>query len=40
MMRTIDRFTNDELPVDRAEAGAMRLFFHRWADEVDRVTDE
>lgn len=39
MMRTIDRFTNDELPIEDAEVDEMRSFFHRWADELDHTAD-
>ncbi len=36
MMRTIDRFSDDELPVDEADVETMREFFRRWAEEIDR----
>jgi len=39
MMRTIDRFTNDELPIDHTDADHMRNFFHRWANELDHTED-
>lgn len=38
MMRTIDRFTDEEIPVDRGEVGAVRAFFRGWADELERAT--
>jgi len=39
MMRTIDRFDNDELPIEPAEVDHMRKFFHRWANELDPTPD-
>jgi len=36
MMRTIDRFSDDELPLERSEVAATRAFFRDWADELDR----
>jgi hypothetical protein len=39
MMRTIDRFTNDELPVNNAEVDGIRGFFHRWANELDHTAE-
>jgi len=35
MLRTIDRFTDDELPIDDAEPTIVRSFFHEWADELE-----
>ena len=35
MLRTIDRFTDDELPIDDAQPTIVRAFFHEWADELD-----
>ena len=37
MLRTIGRFTNDELPVAPSQAATIRSFFGRWADELDAV---
>ena len=34
MMRAIDRFTDDELPVGDTSVDAVRRFFRRWADEI------
>ena len=39
MLRTIDRFTDNELPVAAAEARAVRAFFHLWADALEGTTD-
>lgn len=36
MMRTIDRFDDDELPIDEDDIDTMRTFFHRWARELER----
>ncbi len=36
MMRTIVRFTDDELPVADGEADDVRMYFRSWADELDR----
>lgn len=36
MMRAIDRFSDDELPVDGAQVETVREFFRRWADEINR----
>jgi predicted nucleotidyltransferase component of viral defense system len=35
MMRTISRFTDDELPIEVSEVMAVRAFFGSWADELD-----
>ncbi len=35
MMRTLDRFTNDELPTAAEDVDALRSFFREWADELD-----
>jgi len=40
MMRTIDRFSDDELLVDEADVETMREFFRRWADEIGRSSGE
>lgn len=37
MMRAIDRFSDEELPVDDGEVEPVREFFRRWADEIDRA---
>ena len=34
MMRTIDRFADDELPITPEQVDAMRAFFRDWADEL------
>lgn len=34
MMRTLDRFADDELPIESADVIAMRAFFRDWADEL------
>jgi len=34
MLRTIDRFNDDELPIDETPAARVRAFFHQWADEL------
>lgn len=34
MMRTLERFTDDELPIEPADVIAMRVFFRHWADEL------
>ena len=39
MMTTIDRFDDDELPVDPSDAAATRAFFQHWADELTRPSD-
>ena len=35
----VDRFDNDELPIEPAEVDHMRRFFHRWANELDPTPD-
>lgn len=35
MIRSISRFSDDELPIDPGEVSALRAFFARWADELD-----
>lgn len=35
MMRTLSRFTDDELPVEVSRVAAMREFFRSWAEELD-----
>jgi len=37
MMRTLSRFTDDELPVGVSRVAAMREFFRSWADELDSL---
>ena len=39
MLRTIDRFADDELPIDDAPPASVRAFFHTWADELDGYQD-
>jgi hypothetical protein len=39
MMRTVDRYTDQELPVDPLIASEVREFFRRWADEIDHSSD-
>lgn len=34
MMMTIDRFDDDELPIDPSEVASLRAFFEYWADEL------
>ena len=36
MMRTLDRFADEEIPVDGISATELREFFATWADELDR----
>ena len=36
MMRTLDRFTDDELPIGAEDIQVIRAFFRHWADELDR----
>ena len=38
MMRTLDRFTDDELPVASSNVDAMRAFFGDWADELEEAS--
>lgn len=40
MLRTIDRFTDDELPVVAAPTDAVRAFFRQWADALDGHSDK
>lgn len=42
MMRTLDRFTDEEIPADDASALELRTFFAAWADEMEqrRVSHE
>lgn len=35
MIRTLDRFEDDEIPVDTRDAQQVREFFRQWADELD-----
>jgi hypothetical protein len=35
MMRTLSRFTDDELPAEVSRVAAMREFFRSWAEELD-----
>jgi hypothetical protein len=37
MMRTLSRFTDDELPIEVSRVAAMREFFRSWADELDSL---
>jgi hypothetical protein len=37
MMRTLARFTDEELPVASSEVHAVRAFFRDWADELVRA---
>ena len=37
MMRTLDRFTDEEIPADNASATELRTFFVAWADELERT---
>jgi hypothetical protein len=39
MMSTLDRFTDEELPVASSEVDTVRAFFRNWSDELDRVSD-
>jgi hypothetical protein len=34
MMGTLDRFSDDELPIGSADATAVRGFFAKWAREL------
>lgn len=34
MMRTLDRFTDDELPIEAGDVAPMRAFFRDWADRL------
>jgi hypothetical protein len=36
MMRTLDRFADEEIPTDDASAAELRKFFAAWADELDQ----
>ncbi len=36
MLRTIDRFTDDELPSTGSTTETVRAFFRQWADDLDR----
>jgi hypothetical protein len=36
MMRTLDRFSNDEIPALAGFVPEIRLFFPRWAAELSR----
>jgi hypothetical protein len=36
MMRTLDRFSNDEIPASAEVVPEIRLFFARWAAELSR----
>jgi hypothetical protein len=35
MMRTLDRFTDNEIPTAAEDVDALRAFFREWADELD-----
>lgn len=35
MMNALDRFSDDELPIDHSEVGALRKYFANWANELD-----
>jgi hypothetical protein len=35
MMRTLSRFTDDELPIASSQVGTVREFFRSWAEELD-----
>jgi hypothetical protein len=35
MMRTLSRFTDDELPSASGQVGTVREFFRSWAEELD-----
>ena len=35
MMRTLTRFTDDELPIDPTEVAHVRCFFADWADSLE-----
>lgn len=37
MMGTLDRFTDDELPIEVGDVATMRAFFRDWADELTDV---
>lgn len=39
MMTTIDRFDDDELPVDPGDVAATRAFFQHWAEELTRPSE-
>jgi hypothetical protein len=36
MLRSLDRFSDDELPVETSDLGAVRAYFRDWADELSR----
>jgi len=38
MLRTLDRFIDEEIPVAANEVPSLRVFFRDWADELDRLT--
>ena len=35
MMNALDRFSDDELPIDHSEVGALRKYFANWAKDLD-----
>ena len=35
MMNALERFSDDELPIDRSEVGALRKHFANWVKELD-----
>lgn len=37
MLRSLARFSDDELPVEPADVDAVRSYFRDWADELDRI---
>jgi hypothetical protein len=37
MMRTLSRFTDDELPVEVSRVASIREFFRSWAEELDSI---
>ena len=37
MMNALDRFSDDELPIDHNEVGTLRKYFANWAKELDRA---
>jgi Nucleotidyl transferase AbiEii toxin, Type IV TA system len=39
MMRTIDRFDDDELPIDEDDIDTIREFFRRWAADLERGSE-
>jgi hypothetical protein len=35
MMRSLARFADDDIPMDRVDAATVREFFRSWADDVE-----